>query len=243
MIGFWLLGENLTQETQSWALVEVDGLRLSTVAGLLLHGLSVQDGAHVRPLAELGLALSEALDPGAQAVHVSLAALRDVLDNDGRGRGRDEVGVLAADVQEPGALAVLRREGGEPVSDVDQAGSVRDDGPVVALVVGDTLVPQALRVLVAVLEDGVHLHGGLVLHQVVIGLHVVPGETLLDDLDQNIDTLLVLLLCVQFPGVSRGSVASGGLFAKYLLDSSAQTLGVQGARVSSVVLGPGVGSS
>merc|ERR550525_890808 len=87
-------------DERSSALVEVDGLRLSTVAGLLLHGLGVQDGAHVGPLAELGLRLSEALDPGAQPVGVPPPALGGVL-HDGRGRGRDEVGVLAADVQEP----------------------------------------------------------------------------------------------------------------------------------------------
>jgi len=86
-------------DERSSALVEVDSLGLSSVAGLLLHWLGVQDGAHVGPLAELGLSLSEALDPGAQAVRVPLATLGDVLGSqDGRGRGRDEVRVFAADI-------------------------------------------------------------------------------------------------------------------------------------------------
>ena len=75
------------------------------------------------------------------------------------GRG-DEVGVLAADVQEAGALDGQGGRVWEPGSDVDQAGAVRDDCPVVALVVGDALVPLLLAVL-AVLEDDVQLHSRL----------------------------------------------------------------------------------
>merc|ERR1719232_2373084 len=52
------------------ALVEVDSLGLTAVAGLLLHWLLVEDGAHVGPLSKLGLVLSEALDPGAETIEV-----------------------------------------------------------------------------------------------------------------------------------------------------------------------------
>merc|ERR1719328_871448 len=126
------------------------------------------------------------LDSGTQSVDVPSATPWAVLHL-GWGRG-NEVRVLAADVQEPGALAVLGGQGSEPVPDVNQSGPVGDDGAVRTLIVGDALVPELLCVLCAVLEDGVHLHGGLVLDKVGgVLLDVVGGVlVLLDHLDKHV---------------------------------------------------------
>merc|ERR550534_3038805 len=139
------------------ALVEVHSLGLAAVSGLLLHWLLMEDGAHVRPLSKLRLVLSEALDPGAETIEVPAAALGLVSDNWGWGRG-NKVGVLAADIQEAGALAVLGGQGSEPVPDVNEPGAVGDDGAVGALIVGNTLVAESLSVVSAVLEGRVDLH-------------------------------------------------------------------------------------
>merc|ERR1719340_469556 len=152
--------EDAGGDERAAALVEVDSLGLAAVSGLLLHWLLVEDGAHVRPLSKLGLGFSEALDPGAETIEVPAATFGLVLDNGGRGR-RDKVGVLAADVQEAGALAVLGGQGSEPVSDVDEACSVCDNGAVGALVVRDALVPKALGVIGTVLKGAVNLNSGL----------------------------------------------------------------------------------
>merc|ERR550534_546472 len=144
------------------ALVEVHSLGLAAVSGLLLHWLLVEDGAHVRPLSELRLVLSEALDPGAETIKVPAAALGLISDNWGRGRG-NKVGVLAADIQKARALAVLGGQGSESVPDVNEPGAVGDDGAVGALVVGHAHVAEALGVVGAVLEGSVNLNSGLCL--------------------------------------------------------------------------------
>merc|ERR1712088_598181 len=61
-------------------LVQVDGLRLTSIAGILGNRLLGKDGAHVRPLSKLGLVLLESLDPHPQAVLVPLSTLGCVLD-------------------------------------------------------------------------------------------------------------------------------------------------------------------
>merc|ERR1719431_74036 len=142
-------------------LVEVDGLRLTSIAGILGNWLLGKDGAHVRPLSKLGLVLLESLDPHSQAVLVPLSTLGCVLDLGWWGRGH-KVRVETADIKEARALAVLRAEDAEAISDVNETASVSDDGAVVALVVGHTLVPLGCGVVGAVLEDIVHTGGGLV---------------------------------------------------------------------------------
>merc|ERR1719510_2789763 len=186
--------EDAGGDERAAALVEVDSLRLAAVSGLLLHWLLVEDGAHVRPLSKLRLGLSEALDPGAETIEVPAATFWLVLDNWGRGR-RDKVGVLATDIQEAGALAVLGGQGSKPVSDVDEAGTVCDDGAVGALVVRDAHVAKALGVIGAVLKGAVNLNSGLGLLDeggsvggVVTGVLAVR---LLDDLHQHVHVVAV----------------------------------------------------
>merc|ERR1719208_749307 len=125
---------------------------------LLEPGLLLEDGAHVGPLPNLGLTLAEALDPSSQTVHVPLPAAADVLH---LGRRRLEVRIPTADLQESRALALVWVQGREPVPDIDEPLPVGDDGAVGALVVGDTLVAQLIRVVTAILEPPIALHLGL----------------------------------------------------------------------------------
>merc|ERR1719270_1714126 len=229
------------------ALVQVDSLGLAAVAGLLLHWLLVEDGAHVRPLSKLGLVLSEALDPGAESIEVPAAALGLISDNWGRGRG-DKVGVLAADIQEAGALAVLRGQGSEPVPDVDEPGAVSDDGAVGALIVGHAHVAKALGVVSAVLEGAVHLNSGLGLLDEGGGVGgVVTGVLavgLLDHLHQHVHVAVV-----GGEGSVAGAVAAGidllltGAGAEHLLDGGVGLVSQRGRGVVRVALGGSAGQA
>merc|ERR1719376_1834983 len=60
-------------------LVEVHGLRFSSISWILSNGLFSKDCTHVRPLSELGLVLVEALDPHSKSVLVPLATLGHML--------------------------------------------------------------------------------------------------------------------------------------------------------------------
>merc|ERR1711881_736824 len=137
-------------------LVEVHGLRFSSIAWILSNRLLSEDCTHVRPFPELGLVLIEALDPNSESVLVPLATLGNVFHNWRRGR-RDEVRVKAADIKEPRTLAVLRAEDAKAIPDVNEATSICDDGAIVALVVGNAFVALALGVVCAVLKDVVNI--------------------------------------------------------------------------------------
>merc|ERR1719180_356815 len=55
--------DNSRGNKRASTLVEVHGLRFSSIAWILSNGLFSKDCTHVRPLSELGLVLIEALDP------------------------------------------------------------------------------------------------------------------------------------------------------------------------------------
>merc|ERR1712242_334741 len=156
-------------------LVEVHGLRFSSIAWILSNRLFGKDCTHVRPLSKLGLILVEALDPHSQSVLVPLATFGHVLHNRRRGRG-DEVRVEAADIKETRTLAVFRAQDTKAVPDVDEATSICDDSAVVALVVGNTFVALALGVVGAVLKDVVNIGCGLVSESSLSLLVVVRGD-------------------------------------------------------------------
>merc|ERR1712078_500491 len=225
-------------------LVEVHSLWLAAVTSLLLHWLLMEDSAHMRPLSKLGLILSEALDPSAETTNVPAAALGLVSDNWGR-RRRNKVGVLAADIQEAGALAVFGSQSSEPVPDVDEASTVSDDGAVGALVVGDTHVAKALGVVSAVLEGSVHLDSGLgLLHKgggvwsVVTGVLAVG---LLDHLHQHVH---VAVVCCEGRVVAVAPVVNlllTGAGAKHLLDGGVGLVCEGSCGVIRVALGGGAG--
>merc|ERR1719461_726862 len=227
-------------------LVEVHSLRLAAVASLLLYWLLMEDSAHMRPLSKLGLILSEALDPSAETTNVPAATLGLVSDNWGRGR-RNKVGVLAADIQETGAFAVFRSQSSEPVPDVDEAGTVSDDGAVGALVVRDTHVAKALGVVSAVLECSVHLDSGLgLLHKgggvwsVVTGILAVG---LLDHLHQHVH---VAVVCGEGRVVAVAPVVHlllTGAGAKHLLDGGVGLVCEGSCGVIRVALGGGAGQA
>merc|ERR550534_3562820 len=229
------------------ALVEVHSLGLAAVSGLLLHWLLVEDGAHVRPLSKLKLVLSEALDPGAETIEVPAAALGLVSDNWGWGRG-NKVGVLAADIQKAGALAVLGGQGSETVPDVDEPGAVGDDGAVGALVVGHAHVAKALSVVSAVLEGSVHRNSGLGLLDKGGGVGgVVTGVLavgLLDHLNQHVHVAVV-----GGEGSVAGAVAAGvdllltGAGAEHLLDGGVGLVSERGRGVVRVALGGSAGQA
>merc|ERR550534_1068867 len=229
------------------ALVEVDSLGLAAVSGLLLHWLLMEDGAHVRPLSKLRLVLSEALDPGAETIEVPVAALGLVSDNWGRGRG-NKVGVLAADIQKAGALAVLGGQSTETVPDVDEPGAVGDDGAVGALIVGDAHVAEALGVVSAVLEGAVNLNSGFGLLDKGGGVGgVVTGVLavgLLDHLNQHVHVAVV-----GGEGSVAGAVAAGvdllltGAGAEHLLDGGVGLVSERGRCIVRVTLGGGAGQA
>merc|ERR550534_3489750 len=229
------------------ALVEVHSLGLAAVSGLLLHWLLVEDGAHVRPLSKLRLIISEALDPGAETIEVPAAALGLVSDNWGRGRG-NKVGVLAADIQKAGALAVLGGQSTETVPDVDEPGAVGDDGAVGALVVGDAHVAKALGVVSAVLEGAVNLNSGFGLLDEGGGVGgVVTGVLavgLLDHLNQHVHVAVV-----GGEGSVAGAVAAGvdllltGTGAEHLLDGGVGLVSEGGRSVVRVTLGGSAGQA
>ena len=85
-----------------------------------------------------------------------------------------------AHVQEAGTFAVLGTEVAEAATDVNEAGTVCDNGALVALVVGHAHVAQGGRVLAALLEDSVHLDDRLGHLGLRLGC-VVGGLGLLDD--------------------------------------------------------------
>merc|ERR1712108_95692 len=156
-------------------LVEVHGLRFSSIARILSNGLLSEDCTHVRPFPKLGLVLVEALDPNPESVLVPLATLGHVLHNRRRGRG-DEVRVKAADIKEPRTLAVLRAEDAKAIPDVNEATAICDDGAIVALVVGNAFVALALGVVCAVLKDVVNIGCCLVGESSLSLLVVVRGD-------------------------------------------------------------------
>merc|ERR1719229_2001871 len=137
-------------------LVEVHGLRFSSIARILSNGFFSEDCTHVRPFPKLGLILVEALDPNSESVLVPLATLGHVLHNRRRGRG-DEVRVKAADIKEPRTLAVLGAKDAKAIPDVNEATTICDDGAIVALVVGNAFIALALSVVCAVLKDVVNI--------------------------------------------------------------------------------------
>merc|ERR1719300_456470 len=172
-------------------LVEVHGLRFSSVAWILSNRLLSEDCTHVRPFPELGLVLVESLDPHSESVLVPLATLGHVLHNRRRGRG-DEVRVKTADIKEPRTLAVLRAEDAKAIPDVNEATSICDDGAIVALVVGNAFVTLALGVVCTVLKDVVNIGCCLVGESSLSLLVVIRGNIpilVLHHLHNHLDTI------------------------------------------------------
>merc|ERR1719184_157709 len=172
-------------------LVEVNGLRFSSIARILRDGLLSEDCTHVRPFPKLGLVLVEALDPNSESVLVPLATLGHVLHNRRRGRG-DEVRVKAADIKEPRTLAVLRAEDAKAIPDVNEATAICDDGAIVALVVGNAFIALAVGVVCAVLKDVVNIGCCLVGESSLSLLVVVRGNVsilVLHHLHNHLDTI------------------------------------------------------
>merc|ERR1712013_618310 len=169
------------QMKESWSLyfcpslVQIHSLWLTRVTTLLFQGLLMKNSTHVRPLSKLGLRLGESLDSYTKTILVPSSTTRCVLDL-GRWR-RDEVRILAANIQEARALAVLRCQASEPIPDVKQ-----------------------LSVVGAVLEICIHFNSCFVhnllcrFRNIIIWITIV----LFDHLNKNINIiteLASLLLC------------------------------------------------
>jgi hypothetical protein len=154
------------------------------------HVVRPEDGYHAGPLAELGLSVSEALDPRLKTVGVPPAALWRIQRF--LGFGRDVVGVLAADIEESRAFAVLCIESSEPVPDVDEARSVRDDGAVAALIVRDALVAKLRGIFIAVFESAVNLNGSFLHLLIARRFYIIRRSRFrrefLHDLHNNVNT-------------------------------------------------------
>merc|ERR1719219_700451 len=198
-------------------LVQVHCLRFPSIPWVLDHWFLSQDSTHVGPLPKLGLALNEALDPDTQTILMSLATLGDVLHHRLWGRGH-KVRVKAADIQEARALAVLGAEDPEPIPDVNEAPAISDDGAIVALVVGDTLIALGLSVVSTVLKHIVHSGCGLVCQSSLCGLVVIRGHVaifILDHLDNHLNTIGAIFK----PSCLIPSVCSTCCITKYVFKS------------------------
>merc|ERR1712018_971032 len=126
------------------------------------HLLLDQHCAHVWPLPKLGLVVREAiLDAHTNTIPVTLAALGRVFCHR-RWRRWHKIWISAADVQKSWTLALLRAENPKTISDVNQASAIRDDASIVTLVVWDTFVPPARRVVGTILKNVVNRSGCLV---------------------------------------------------------------------------------
>merc|ERR1719228_2616452 len=101
--------------------------------------------------------------------------------------------VKAAHIQEARALAVLRAEDPEPIPDINEAPAISDDGAIMALVVGDTLITLGLSVVSTVLKNIVHRGGGFVSESPLCGLVVIRSNIailILDHLDNHLYTIV-----------------------------------------------------
>ena len=90
------------------------------------------------PLPKLRLIIVEALDLHSKSVLISLTTFGHIVDS--RRSLCVEVGIMAADIEEARAFAVLWVEKARVVSYVNEASTVSDDQTIVALIVGNTSI-------------------------------------------------------------------------------------------------------
>merc|ERR1711922_118166 len=144
--------------------------------------LVMEDSTHVGPFCKLRLSICEALDPSTNTSHVTSATLR-LVRNLGKWR-RDEVRIFAAHIQESWALAVLRSKSAKSVSNVNKAGAVSDNGAVVALVVGDTLIAKLFSILSTSLKLIIFFNSSLI-DRIIIAVRSIVSRSLLHNIDDN----------------------------------------------------------
>merc|ERR1712013_272551 len=107
--------------------------------------------------------------------HTSLyIGVRVVLDL-GRWR-RNEVRILAANIQKARALAVFRCQASEPISDVNKTSTVCDDGAVVALVVRYTLIAIFFSVVLTIFKLIIYLNTCLIFKTIIHSGNIIIWE-------------------------------------------------------------------
>lgn len=149
----------------------------------------MENSAHMRPLSKLRLVSLESLDSGTNTSSVATATpwLVHLL---GWGR-RNEVRILAAYIQETGALAVLSVQGSKSISDVNKTGTIGDNSAIVALIVGHTFITKLVSVLGTCFKISIDLNSSFVNGLTGIGsLVVVSRSFLLNNIDYNTNVII-----------------------------------------------------